>query len=172
MEKRSRRITAPWLRSINQKSLPYLSVPARFTASTNVQCSLSNHDHIDPQRHPNTPQYEPEHSATAHHIISTPSSPARPSCAAKRKAHDVVPNVEEPRDCHSRHVSTSLTVRGGVSASGGSAIWIEETETTTSLENPTQRVTESGSEIHSKRARRAAIDVDDGEFFRFLVPCM
>jgi hypothetical protein len=172
----------PWLRSMNRGSRPNRHGLAPFAASTNAQTSLLNHDHIQPQRHSSTPQHEPEPPATAHHIIPTPPSPAVANdnpvaCAAKRKAPDVAPRDEEQRDCHSRHVATTLNRGGRVVANGGSMIWINENEgtkimmdATRALKNPTRRVTVSGGEIHSKRARTAAIDSNDGESSRFLIP--
>jgi hypothetical protein len=184
MANRSERFTSSmpnWLLP-NRRSLPNCHSPARLPASTSIQTSFSNHDHIQPQRHPDTLQHDPEPPATAHHIALTAPSLALTSeypvvCVAKRKAPDVAPRDEEQRGCHSRHVATTIKSIGGKEwASGGSMIRIDESEgakimmeATTALKNPTRRVTVSGGEIRSKRTRAAAID-SDGESSCFLIP--
>jgi hypothetical protein len=134
---------------------------------------------IQTQRRPSVSQHEPEPSATAHQIISTSPPPALASdnsvaCAAKRKAPDVAPRDEEQRDCHPRHVTTSLKDRGGVRTNG---IWISQgegtdimIEATVALKNSRRRVTLSGCESHPKRARMVTNDSNDGESSRFLLP--
>ena len=131
------------------------------------------------QQCPSVPQCEPEASDTAHEISSAPPSLALASdnseaCAAKRKAPDVAPRDEEQRDCHPPHATTSLKGRGGVRAN---EIWISPDEganimmeATMAFKNSRRRVTLSGGESHSKRARTVANDSNDGESSHFLLP--
>lgn len=167
-----------WLLPINGRRQTNRVGSAVFATATSTQTSCSNHNHIQTQRHPNVPQHEPESSSTAHQIISTSLSPALESdnsvaCAAKRKAPDLAPRDEEQRVCHPRHVTTSLKVRGVRS----NEIWISQDEgtnimmeATMALKNSTRRVTLSGSESHSKRARMVTNDSNDGESSRFFCP--
>jgi hypothetical protein len=177
MANRNERATSPipkWLLPINGKRQTNRLGPAVFAAaSTSTQTSRSSHNHIQTQRRPSVPQHGLEPSATAHQIISTSPSPAPMSDnSAKRKTPDVAPRDEEQRDCHPRHVTTSLNGRGGVRENG---IWISPDEganimmeATMALKNSRRRVTMSGCESHPKRARMVANDPNDGEFSRFL----
>lgn len=171
--------TPTWLLPIRKRGQTNCLSPALFTASTSIQTSDSNQKHIQTQRSPSVPQHEPEPSATAHQIISTtpPSALASDNsvaCASKRKAPDVVPRDEGQRDCHPRHVTTDLMGRGGVRANG---IWISQDEgadirmkAMMASKDARRRVTLSGYESHSKRARVVANHSNDGEFTRFLLP--
>jgi hypothetical protein len=168
-----------WLRPINREREPNHLGPALFPASTNIHPLHSNHNHVQPRRHPSVPQHEPEPPVSAHQIISS-SSPVLANdnsvaCAAKRKAPNVALRDEEQRNCHDpRRIATSLKGRGGTGASG-ICISLDEganimREATMALKNSKRRATSSGCESHSKRARTAAIDSDDGEPFRFILP--
>ena len=166
-----------WLRSTKRGSRSDPHGPAGLAASTRVPTSLSNHNHTQPQRYPSALQHGPEPPTTGHYIISMPS-PALASGnpvahAAKRKATDVPPRDEEQRESHSHHIATNLKGRGGAGSNRESRIWIGENEAkrimmeaTSASKNPTQRVTVSGGENHSRRARTVAIDCD-GESSRF-----
>ncbi|KAF8489991.1 hypothetical protein F5888DRAFT_1143304 [Russula emetica] len=170
MANRNERATSPipkWLLPINGKRQTNRLGPAVFAAaSTSTQTSRSSRNHIQTQRRPSVPQHGLEPSATAHQIISTSPSPAPTSDnSAKRKAPDVALRDEEQRDCHPRHVTTSLNGRGGVRENG---IWISPDEganimmeATMALKNSRRRVTVSGCESHSKRARMVANNPND-----------
>jgi hypothetical protein len=170
--------TPDWLLPIRKRGQTNCLSPL-FTASTSIQTSYSNQKHIQTQRSPSVPQHEPEPSAIAHQIISTtpPSALASDNsvaCASKRKAPDVVPRDEGQRDCHPRHVTANSMGRGGVRANG---IWISQDEganimmkATMASKDARRRVTLSGYESHSKRARVVANHSNDGEFTRFLLP--
>lgn len=155
-----------WLRPINGRGQTNRLGPAVFAAPTGTQTSRSNDDHIQTQRRPSVPQHEPEPSTTVHQ--TTPPALASDNsvvCAAKRKAPDVAPRDEEQQDCHPRHVTTNLKGRGGVRAN---KIWIDQDEganimmeATMALKNSRRRVTLSGAESHSKRARMGANDSND-----------
>jgi hypothetical protein len=171
--------TPKWLLPMNKKRQTNRVDRALFTASTSTQTSGSNHGHIQTQRRPSVPQHEPEPSATAHQIISTtpPSvlaSDNSVACAAKRKAPDVAPRDEGRQDCHPSHVTTNLKGGGDVRAD---EIWISEDEgtnirmkTTMARKDPRRRVTLSGYESHSKRARMVTNHSDDGVFSRLPLP--
>jgi hypothetical protein len=167
-----------WLLPINGRKQTNRLGPAVIAASTSTQTSRFNHNHIQTQQRPSVPQHEPEPSDTAHQIFSMPPSLALASdnsvtCAAKCKAPDVAPRDEEQRNCHPRHATTSFKGRGGVTAN---EIWISQDEganimmeAAMALKNSKRRVTLSGSECHSKRARMAANDSDGGESSYFLL---
>jgi len=182
MANHNQRATSPiptWLLPISRRRQTNRRDPTALAASTSTKTSISNHDHIQTQRRPSVPQHEPESSATAHQVVSTPPSPALASdhsvaCATKRKAPDVAQRDEEQPSCHPRHITTSLKGRGGARENG---IWINQDEgvnimmeTTMALKNSRRRVTLSGRESHSKRARMVAKDSDDGESSRFFTP--
>ena len=177
--KRATSSTPKWLLPISGRRKTNRLDPAPYAASTSTQTSDSNYNHIQTQRRFSVPQHEPEPSATAHQIISTSPSPALENdnsvaYAAKRKAPDVASKDDEQRDCHPRHVTTSLRGRGGISANG---IWIGQDEganirvkATMAQKDSRRSVTLSGYESHSKRARMVANYSNDGESSRFLLP--
>jgi hypothetical protein len=168
-----------WLLPISGRKQTNRLGSAVIAASTSTQTSRSNHNHIQTQQRPSVPQHESEPSDTVHQIFSTSPSLALASdssvaCAPKRKAPDVTPRDEEQRDCHPRHVTTSLKDRGGVKMN---EIWISQDEgenimmeATMALKNSRRRVTLPGGESHSKRARMVASDSNDGESSHFLLP--
>jgi hypothetical protein len=168
-----------WLLPINGRKQTNRLGSAVIAASTSTQTSRSNHNHIQTEQRPSVPQHESEPSDTAHQIFSTSPSLALASdnsvaCAPKRKAPDVAPRDEEQRDCHPRHVTTNLKGRGDVKTN---EIWISQDEgenimmeATMALKNSRRRVTLSGGESHSKRARMVASDSNDGESSHFLLP--
>ena len=173
------RTTSPssiWLRSMNRSSRPNPHGSAQFTAATSVQASLSNHDHTQPQCYSSASQHALEPSATGHHTVSMSSALASGNpvaYAAKRKATDVAPRDEEQRGSYSRHIATNLKGGGGSGSNRKSSIWIGDDEAkrimmdaTSASKKATRRVTVSGGESHSRRARMAAIDCD-GESSRF-----
>lgn len=183
MANRNERATSSipkWLLPINRRKQANYLGPAVIATSTSTQASRSNHNHIQTQRCSSVPQYELEPSDTTHQISSTSPSLAFESdnavaSATKRKAPDVVPRDEEQRDCHPPHATTSLRDRGGVRAN---EIWISPDEganimmeATMASKNSRRRVTLSGGESHSKRARTVANanDLNDGESSHFLL---